>query len=45
MKNNGVVNFKGVAELDVIESLGMKQKHLVHYLVRNTHYLNLPFNH
>ena len=45
MKDNGVVKFNGVAELDVIESLGMKQNHLVHYLVMNTPYIILPFNH
>ena len=45
MKDNGVVNFNVVAELDIIESLGMKQKHLFHYLVRNTPYIILPFNH
>ena len=45
MKDNGVVKFNGVAELDVIQSLGVKQNHLVHYLVRNTPYIILPFNH
>ena len=45
MKDNGVVKFNGVAELDVIESIGMKQNHLFIYLVRNTHYIILPFNH
>ena len=45
MKDNGVVKFKGVAELTVIESLRIKQNHLVYYLVRNTSYIILPFNH
>lgn len=45
MKYNGIVKFNGVAELDVIESIGMKQNHLVTYLVRNTPYIILPFNH
>ena len=47
MKDTGGVKFNGVTELDVIESIGMKQNHLVHYLVSNTPYiiLILPFNH
>ena len=45
MKYNGIVKFNGVAELDVIESIGMKQNHLVTYLVRNTPYIISPFNH
>ena len=45
MKDNGVVKFKGVAELDIIEPLGMKQNHSVTYLVRNTPYIVLLFNH
>ena len=44
MKYNGVVKFKGVAELDVIQSIEMKQNHLVTYLVRNTPYIVLLFN-